>query len=589
VAPVPWVTTPPDLIEQIVAVLLGNKEPEAFRIRPSRGDGGLDVLVPTVRPGYFDVYQVKKFATNLEDSQKRQIVESLKRAVETHNDPSSPFLIETWLLTLPLDPTREQHKWLLDEAADLNVPFKVKWKGLNFLEKLAADYPQVIDYYLHDGKDRLQDSIAILRDLAQLTVSDSGAALEPRDTTARLGNLRQALNRDDPHFRYDFEVTGTDPLLLERPFLVASVVQDVPGGYVTFHVYVRYHDATEDRQIPITFNIAQANLSPEGLEDLDNMFRYGMPVSLPASAITDINVDMPAGLGIKGGSGNISLGPARAVSDRPSRVVCAILPADTMEPLAQLTFEMEAPTRGMFRGMRVHGVDTTGVVALTILQAPLEAKVRTAVTFSVSVIDPMGKPVGQVLPGLRFLHQFSAPDRLALGPEYGFLTVIDGLPLPDSPQIVPAIALEYAESLQAISQRSGKVIEFPDLSQETADGYTSIIGIGRVLRGQATPLTWSSITARIRPGSIAKGSFIDQPMATEQDLTVTISSIEHALGRFYTYLISADIEGDMNAVPGPDGHIPVTIVPRENNRAIMTSRFLTPEQYKELVAEVGED
>ena len=56
VAPIPWSTTPPDLIEQIVAVLLGNKNSESFRIRASQGDGGLDVLVPVERPGYFDVY-----------------------------------------------------------------------------------------------------------------------------------------------------------------------------------------------------------------------------------------------------------------------------------------------------------------------------------------------------------------------------------------------------------------------------------------------------------------------------------------------------------------------------------------------------
>ena len=190
-APVPWVTTPPDLIEQIVAVLLGNKNPQAFRIRPSSGDGGLDVLAPASRQGYFDVYQVKKFATNLDDGQKRQIADSLKRAHDTHNDPSNPFLIETWLLTLPLDPTREQYKWLKDEASALHVPFNIEWRGLGFLEGLAADYPQVIDYYLRDGRDRLEDSIAILRDLAQLSASQSGAVLEQADVASRLGKLRK--------------------------------------------------------------------------------------------------------------------------------------------------------------------------------------------------------------------------------------------------------------------------------------------------------------------------------------------------------------------------------------------------------------
>lgn len=100
----PWVTTPPDLIEQIVAVLLSRRHPEALRIRASQGDGGLDVLVPAATPGYVDNYQVKKFATSLGDSQKQQIRESLKAARDTHNDQANPFLIQTWLLTLPMNP-----------------------------------------------------------------------------------------------------------------------------------------------------------------------------------------------------------------------------------------------------------------------------------------------------------------------------------------------------------------------------------------------------------------------------------------------------------------------------------------------------
>jgi hypothetical protein len=582
VAPVPWVTTPPDLIEQIVAVLLGNKDQQAFRIRPSRGDGGLDVLVPAARQGYFDDYQVKKFAANLDDSQKRQIVESLKRARDTHNDPSNPFLIETWLLTLPLDPTREQFKWLGDEAANLNVPFKVEWKGLGFLEGLAADYPQVIDYYLRDGKDRLQDSIAALRDLAQLSVSPTGAALEPGDVTERLGSLHRALNRDDPHYRYDFEVTSKKPILFERPYLVGSVVGGVPNGYVTFHVYARYPDATEDRPIPITFNISLAELAPEALEDFNNMLRYGTPVSLPESAVTDINIDMPAGLGLEHGSGSISLGPASAESDQPSRVVWAIVPPDIMEPLAQLTFQMETPTRGMSGGMQ-HGVDTTGVVAATIRVGPPRDENR-AVSLSVTVIDPAGKPVGQVLPGLRFLRRFSAPGRLAFGPEYGLLTVADWLPLPESPQTIPATALEYAESLQAISQRSGKMIEFPDLADVTEDDYTNIIGIGKVLRGERVPLTWSSITARIRPGVIDPETLAARPLMTSQNLIATISDNQYDLGQFYTYLLSAHIEGDLSAEPGPDGNIPIAIVPGDNNQAIMTSQPLTSEEAQQLTA-----
>jgi hypothetical protein len=586
-APVPWVTTPPDLIEQIAAVLLGNRNEQAFRIRPSRGDGGLDVLVPASRQGFFEVYQVKKFATNLDDGQKRQIVESLKRARDTHNDPSNPFLIETWLLTLPLDPTREQYQWLKDQASALHVPFNIQWRGLGFLEGLAADYPQVIDYYLRDGRDRLEGSIAILRDLAQLSASKSGAVLEPADVTVRLGNLREALNRDDPHYRYDFEVTGSEPIMVDRPFQVASVVEGTPGGYVTFHVYARYRDATEDRPIPISFNIARAELTQEALEDLDNMFRYGTPVTLPESAITDIDIRMPAGLGIQGGSGTIWLGPAHAIGAQPGRAVWAILPPDSMEPVAQLTFEMEPATHGTSGGVRVHGVDTTGVVAATIIADPPEDEGHRAVSLSVSVIDPAGKPVAQVVPGLRFLRRFRAPGRLAFGPEYGPLTVAAAFPLPDSPQIIPATALEYAESLQAISRRSGKLIKLPDLSEVTEEEYKDIIGLGRVLRGEKSPVTWSSTPARMIPGAIGSNSSHDRPMMIAQSITATVADVQHELGQLYTYLLSARIEGGKNAEPGPDGKIPVTIVPDDNNQAIMTSRILSPEEALELATDAS--
>lgn len=48
------------------------------------------------------------------------------------------------------------------------MPFKVEWRALPFLEGLVTRYPEVIDYYLHDGQDRLQGMIAGLRDLANL-------------------------------------------------------------------------------------------------------------------------------------------------------------------------------------------------------------------------------------------------------------------------------------------------------------------------------------------------------------------------------------------------------------------------------------
>jgi hypothetical protein len=344
VAPVSWATTPPDLVEQIVAVLLSRRHPEAVRVRASPGDGGLDILVPSVTPGHMDNYQVKRFTTSLGDSQKAQIRASLKAARDTHNDPSNSILIQKWLLTVPMDPSLPEMTWLAAAASKLIIPFEVEWRPVNFLVGLATDYPEVIDYYLHDGRARLEAMIADLRDLAKLPLSTTGAAVEPGDLTRRLVPLLEALNRQDPHYRYDFEVTTEPPILFERPYLVASVTDGGPGGYVTFHVYARYASALEDRPIPITFAVSGANLTPEGAEAVEAMLRYGRPAVLPAEAIKDFNIDMPGGLGIVDAAGGIKIGPARSNGDQPSRVVWAIVPPDKMQPVAQLVFDMEAPT-----------------------------------------------------------------------------------------------------------------------------------------------------------------------------------------------------------------------------------------------------
>jgi len=46
----------PGDIEQVVAILLCRENPAAVRVRPSRGDGGIDILVPLYGTGTVAVY-----------------------------------------------------------------------------------------------------------------------------------------------------------------------------------------------------------------------------------------------------------------------------------------------------------------------------------------------------------------------------------------------------------------------------------------------------------------------------------------------------------------------------------------------------
>ena len=62
--------------------------------------------------------------------------------------------ITEWHLVMPLDLTNPNLGWLDDIIADADFPCETN--GLVFCDTLAASYPKVIDYYLRDGKDRLQ-------------------------------------------------------------------------------------------------------------------------------------------------------------------------------------------------------------------------------------------------------------------------------------------------------------------------------------------------------------------------------------------------------------------------------------------------
>jgi hypothetical protein len=56
---VEWTRTEPGDIEQVVSMLLCRENPSTVRVRPSRGDGGIDVLAPARNGAGVAVYQVK--------------------------------------------------------------------------------------------------------------------------------------------------------------------------------------------------------------------------------------------------------------------------------------------------------------------------------------------------------------------------------------------------------------------------------------------------------------------------------------------------------------------------------------------------
>jgi hypothetical protein len=99
-------------------MLLCSQYPSAHRVRPSQGDGGIDVFVPG--PAGFGaeraVYQAKRYCENLTGTQKRKIKNSYRRVVETSKKEG--WRITEWHLVMPLDLTNQNLGWLDDVIAD---------------------------------------------------------------------------------------------------------------------------------------------------------------------------------------------------------------------------------------------------------------------------------------------------------------------------------------------------------------------------------------------------------------------------------------------------------------------------------------
>lgn len=143
---IPWTTYDGEDIERVIAVMLCSENPSVVAVRPGRGDGGLDVIVPS-GDGAHDVYQVKKFAQNLTDSQKRQIEKSFTRVLKTAE--ADAIKISNWYLTMPLNPTPGNRTWFDEMTKD--APFGCEWRGLVYCERLVTDHENVVDYYLCSG------------------------------------------------------------------------------------------------------------------------------------------------------------------------------------------------------------------------------------------------------------------------------------------------------------------------------------------------------------------------------------------------------------------------------------------------------
>ncbi len=455
-------------METALAILLNREFSASRRIRPAQGDKGIDILIPTAG-GKNEIWQVKKFATALTASHKRQITKSWERLRSSVAEET----IEQWWVARPIDATLPDDAWLAELTKD--APFPCGWKGLTEIEALAAKYPDVIDYYFDGGRERLAEQVRLALSAASLA-PDIG----PSEAADKFRAIYASTNGQDPHYRYAYRVDGPHAQQIQPSpggpgeGLVLSLFQASSTYALQVDIYARYPDAVEDRPVPGTF-LLKAAPGSEGSKAITDFHRYGTPVS---GLDADVELDIPGGFAVNKSEAKVWILPTQQEGEI---LVMRLFHPDGLL-IAESDLRMKPFTAGLGGGMARTGVEVNGAFRVQLRYHPDDAHpqfgFKTNTYFA-------GKHPSQMLPGMRTLQAVVEGNRLDFAPKFapaGIGSLLGsgvGAGLPNSTPFV-----EELEALIEIQKHTSTVILMPDGdSRDDHDGDHWLL-TAAVLRGE---------------------------------------------------------------------------------------------------------
>ncbi|MCQ2000559.1 hypothetical protein [Arthrobacter zhaoxinii] len=581
-ARVEWAALGGDEVEAVLSNLLYNDNPRAVRVRPSQGDYGIDVLVPhdsstQVR----DVYQIKKFATNLTANQKTQIESSFKRVLIGLVRKDVP--LGNWYLAMPLNPTLENLQWFqglpkeaiddlfTDETTALtedeqnriitwwNDPDRIiEWKGLDYCESLVSKYWFVPDYYLHGGSERIRAAVSdvakiLQRDLQVTPASDSTSVLSPAEITGHLERLQGALD-GDPHFRYGIALEPERLPLLVAPGLIAATQKTgADGSTITFKIYVRHAEALEQRPIPISLRMVFEEGSDEE-RAFEDWRKFGKPLSM---ANVVIDADLPGGLGgaMEGAAFIFQSSPEEF--DMRYRIVAA-----SGEVLSEISLAVSLTTGLDKTGAWSRGTDSSGFLTLETHADSSDATVP--MSMSMSVGDLAGQDPTAVLSTVQFAANFSRPAILMGAPKYGPFHRAGEIQSSEAPY--PMFVYRYIRALTIIQTLTPVPLTVPDLESVEKSDILDAIRAAALIEGKTFIHEWNELRMELDPEDALYVAEHDHyEFAVPQPLTINVGGQEIDLGTVELVMLSARLEagddGTLVARPHLNNTIHETFAP----------------------------
>ena len=503
--PVPWEAAHVKAVyEDMVAVLLSTRHPEAERLDGRGGDGGRDVQLR--QGGRLDLFELKGFTGRLGTAQGRraQVERSLEKAARL--DPDS------WTLVVPIDHTVGELGWF--DGLRRRYRFPLAWRGRTWLDQQLATHPAVVRYFLEGGDGHV---VRVLRELQREQAALAGGI---PDALQRLQVLRQRIDELSPHYRLDVAIAGDTITVALRP---------------------RYRGADRDHPILVTggFTFPDSPTGREAAQRLERALDYGEEVVVEPEHVRDLRVDLPGRLGEGITNPRIVLGPA--AEDPAFRLDGrAVINDPAGTPLGSLALRFDRRRTGR-RGGTLSGQDATGILRL-------QVRVDTA-THKGNIAFQLGEPAEELLPGallptLRVLRHFHAPNRLQLQ--------IDGTRALQQPATLPQVEpvtdafLALVEDLEQVQAATKTVFPLP--RELTREDMAAIRRAARLVAGERAALaTTGPAVATLTlqdPQFFEKLVVDDTPVSftfTERNYVEAIAGVEVPLGPAFATLSSATV------------------------------------------------
>ncbi|WP_067641668.1 hypothetical protein, partial [Actinomadura latina] len=365
-----------------------------------------------------------------------------------------------------------------------------------YVEGLVAQYPSVVDYYLHGGRDRIQDAYQALAAMFALPGGGPGGGVDHQLNAAQLVERIQGalpVLDGDPHYRYELRF-GEDqfPPVPSRPNLVMSWIagDKRTGRWAAVDVIARCAAAVQERPITISGSFTVAPGSGFG-ETLRDFFGYGTPFTSPQGAYQG-QVTAPGGVGGPVKNATVTIAPvAGGDLGEDSGLHLEVIDAGG-NTVAEVDLDRIDRSQGS-DGARVVLREEHG----TFIFEDRYNLSGGSGTRSVRLGDFTGQPVDPVLGALRFLQacrpgNTGRVSRRNTPPELGLSDPNLGFSWPVQWQQELAGLVELLDALSVIQRHTSRRIVVPDLNSLTPDQANNWRLAAKILQGKEVTLTYPS-------------------------------------------------------------------------------------------------